>query len=379
MQVVLTYSKAAMRTVPMKAKDKTYTLIDCDVHHILPSFNALLPYLDSTTLRRIEPAINAQAESRNNFQMPRRAYFHPFSTARTDTMDADGTNHASIPQRVKEELLDAYNITYAILMGNNLTTLSGMPDPDLAAGIARAYNDWTDDVWIQSDPRFKHSIWVAPQDPVQAADEIERWASHPDVVQVTMSQMDRLLGQRHYWPIYAAAERHRLPVAFHVGAESAGLNGPQIAVGAPTYYIELQTGVISIGINNVISLVCEGVFERFPTLKVVFLEYGFTWLPGLMWRLDREWTSLRAEVPWVKKPPSEYIVEHMRFGSQPLEVPALKYLHQTLEMMSAERTMIFASDYPHWDFDAPEYVMARLPKSMRRAIAVDNARTLYGL
>jgi uncharacterized protein len=60
-------------------------------------------------------------------------------------------------------------------------------------------------------------------------------------------------------------------------------------------------------------------------------------------------------------------------------VPSLKYLHQTLEMMSAERTMIFASDYPHWDFDAPEYVMARLPKSMRRAIAVDNARTLYGL
>ena len=66
-------------------------------------------------------------------------------------------------------------------------------------------------------------------------------------------------------------------------------------------------------------------------------------------------------------------------GSQPLEVPDLKYLHQTLEMMSAETMMLFATDYPHWDFDDPQYVMARLPKHMRQAIAYDNARQLYGL
>jgi len=366
-------------TASTDSGDKVNKIIDCDVHHILPGFNHLLPYLDKQHLHRIEQAINSKAEARNNFQMPRRAYFHPFSTARVDTMDDDGTNHAANPELVKEELLDRYDIGYAILMGNDLTTLSGMPDPDLAAGIAKAYNTWTDDVWISCDPRFKHSIWVAPQDPAQAVEEINRWGSHPDVVQVAFSQMDILLGKRHYWPIYEAAERHGLPVAFHVGAESAGLNGPQIAVGAPTYYIELQTGVVSIGINNVISLVCEGVFERFPQLKVVFLEYGFTWLPGLMWRLDREWTSLRAEIPWVKQPPSEYILEHMRFGSQPLEVPKLEHLHQTLEMMSAERTMIFATDYPHWDFDDPAYVLQRLPKDMRQAIATDNARELYGL
>lgn len=364
---------------PTGAKASEQRFIDCDVHHILGSFRELLPYLEPAILHRLEPAMNAKAEARNNFQLPRRAYFHPFSTARVDTMDVDGTNHASIPARVQAELLDRYAVDYAILMGNNLTTLSGMPDPDLAAGIARAYNDWTNEVWIRFDRRFKHSIWVAPQDPVQAAAEVERWGHHPDVVQVAMPQMDLLVGKRHYWPIYEAAERHNLPVAFHVGAESAGLNGPQIAVGAPTYYIELQTGVISIGINNVISLIFEGVFDRFPKLKVVFLEYGFTWVPGLMWRMDREWTSLRAEVPWVKRPPSEYLLEHIRFGSQPLETPQLRHLHQTLEMMSAERIMLFATDYPHWDFDDPAYVMQRLPKSMRNAIALENARQLYGL
>ena len=359
--------------------EKKYNLIDADVHHILPGFSTLMPYIEPSLRRRIELASNAKAEARNNFQMPRRAYFNPLSTARVDTMDEDGTNHASIPQRVKEDLLDRYDITYAILMGNDLTTLSGMPDPDLAAGIARAYNDWTDKEWISYDSRFKHSIWVAPQDPIQAAAEVERWGDDPNVVQVAIGQMDILAGKKHYWPIYEAAAKYNLPVGFHVGAESAGNNSHQLAVGAPTHYIELQTGLISIGIQNTISLVCEGVFSQFPSLKVGLLEYGWTWLPGLMWRLDREWLSFRTEVPWVTKPPSEYIKEHIRVGSQPLEAPSQQHLHQTLEMMSAEKMMLFATDYPHWDFDDPNYVMRKLPEHMRKAIAYENARELYRL
>ena len=359
--------------------EKTYKFIDCDVHHILPGFDALMPYIEPGFRRRIELASNARAEARNNFQMPRRAYFNPTSTARVDTMDPDGTNHASIPQRIKEDLLDRYDITYAILMGNDLTTISGMPDPDLAAAITRAYNDWTNEAWIGYDPRFKHSIWVSPQDPQQAADEIHRWGNDPNVVQVAIGQMDILAGKRHYWPIYAAAAEYNLPVGFHVGAESAGNNRTQLAVGPPTHYIELQTGVISIGIQNTISLVCEGVFAKYPNLKVGLFEYGWTWLPGLMWRLDREWHSFRAEVPWVTKPPSEYIVEHIRVGSQPLEAPSKEHLHQTLEMMQADKMMLFATDYPHWDFDDPNYVMRKLPAHMREAIAYKNARELYRL
>ncbi len=130
----------AKQTTPdtQPSNEKTYKYIDCDVHHILPSFDALMPYIETGFRRRIELASNARAEARNNFQMPRRAYFNPTSTARVDTMDADGTNHASIPQRIKEDLLDRYDITYAILMGNDLTTVSGMPDHDLAAAICRA-------------------------------------------------------------------------------------------------------------------------------------------------------------------------------------------------------------------------------------------------
>lgn len=172
-------TKAQVDSSSETSRREPLNIIDCDVHHILGSFNDLVPYLDEWLLRRITPAMSAKAEARNNFQMPRRAYFHPFSTAREDTMDADGTNHAADPVRIKEDLLDRYDIAYAILMGNDLTTVSGTPDPDIAAAIAKAYNDWTDDVWISTDPRFKHSIWVAPQDPVQAYEEIERWGGTP--------------------------------------------------------------------------------------------------------------------------------------------------------------------------------------------------------
>lgn len=329
--------------------------------------------------------MNSRAEARNNFQMPRRAYFHPYSTARVDTMDHDGTNHASIPQRIKEDLLDRYDITYAILMGNDLTTLSGMPDPDLAAAIARAYSPersegsrmrsgfnmiaassirfgWPRKIRFRQQPKLTAGAGI----PMWCRWRCRKWISWQAIATIGPSMRQ------------PPATICRL-ASFHVGAESAGNNGPQIKVGARTYYIELQTGVISIGIQNTISLVCQGVFERFPNLKIVLLEYGWTWIPGLMWRLDREWKSLRAEVPWVIKPPSDYIREHIRVGSQPLEVSNLQHLHQTLEMMSAEKMMVFATDYPHWDFDDPSYVMARLPKHMRKAIAYENARALYGL
>lgn len=373
-------SQVEHSTLTAPAPEKAVKLIDSDVHHVLQNFRQLFPYLSAKIRHRIEPAMGPKANDRNGFRMPRRAYFHPYSTSRGDTVEEDGTQHASVPQLVKADLLDRYDIAYAILLGNDALALSGIPDPDLAAGIATAYNDWSIDVWLNYDPRFKLSIVVAPQDPIQAVQEIERLGEHPGVVQVFVPQMDLLLGKRHYWPIYEAAQRYGLPVVFHVGSESAGINGPQVAIGAPTYYIEVQSGVISIGINNVISLVCEGVFEQFPRLKVVFLEYGWTWIPGLMWRLDREWKSLRAEVPWLKRPPREYILEHMRFGLQPLEdeMP-LAHLHQTLEMMSAERILLFATDYPHWDFDDPSYVAQRIPKHMRQRILIDNARELYRL
>lgn len=128
-----------------------------------------------------------------------------------------------------------------------------------------------------------------------------------------------------------------------------------------------------------ISLVCSGVFERFPKLKFVLAEGGFAWIPPLMWRLDRAAERLAAEVPHLRRPPSEYVKEHFWFTTQPIEEPEKQeYFSQTLRALDMDHGFLFASDYPHWDFDAPDTALPRtLPPRFRDQIFVENALALY--
>ena len=138
------------------------------------------------------------------------------------------------------------------------------------------------------------------------------------------------------------------------------------------YVLQFQSGLIS--------LVCNGVFEKFPELKIVLLEGGFSWVPGMMWKLDQSWAALRREVPWLKRPPSEYIREHIRFGTQPMEEPPdPKHLLSIIDMLGSDKLLMFATDFPHWDFDAPAHALpAALPAELRRKILWENAREFYG-
>lgn len=147
------------------------------------------------------------------------------------------------------------------------------------------------------------------------------------------------------------------------------------------FYIEDHTGVSQALQNHIASLVYEGVFERFPTLKIVMIEGGFAWLRPLMWRLDECWRRLGEEVPHVQRPPSEYVREHIWISTQPVEEPPdPAYFEQLLDQMDMNDRVMFATDYPHWDFDAPSQALPRgLNAGLREAIMSENARKLYRL
>ena len=114
---------------------------------------------------------------------------------------------------------------------------------------------------------------------------------------------------------------------------------------------------------------------------MVLLEGGFAWLPGLMWRLNKNWKGLRREVPWVRRLPSEIIREHFRLSTQPMEEPEdPKQFLPLLEMLGSDDLLLFATDYPHWDFDAPDQAFpVRLPAALERKIMSENARAVYRL
>jgi predicted TIM-barrel fold metal-dependent hydrolase len=131
--------------------------------------------------------------------------------------------------------------------------------------------------------------------------------------------------------------------------------------------------------SSVVSLICHGVFERFPRLKYVLAECGFAWAVDVMWRLERDWKAQREEVPWVKKHPFEYLESNVRFTTQPFyEAEKREQIEAVLEVIRAEKTLLFSSDYPHWDFDDPRRALADVPAAIRERVFVDNAVETFG-
>jgi hypothetical protein len=276
---------------------------------------------------------------------------------------------------MRSQLLDEWGISRAILLPFG----GSSPNVDFVVARARAENDFMVAEWLGREPRLRGSISIAWEDPAAAVAEIERVASEPGFVQIGgYVRSAHLLGNRTYWPIYDAAAQCDLPIGIHFGGWSFG---PPTGSGRQTFYSEEKGGIATIAQDQVISLVCEGVFERFPRLRVVMIENGFAWLPALMWRLDRSWRKLKDELPYSSRLPSEYIRDHIWTTTQPIEEPPSdKQFLALLEQMNMNDHILFATDYPHWDFDAPTRTFpACLPPELRTKILGANANELYRL
>src|SRR5207248_2420177 len=150
--------------------------------------------------------------------------------------------------------------------------------------------------------------------------------------------------------------------------------------GWPSFYIEEMVGHAQCQQTVLASLVLEGVFERHPTLKMIMIEAGFGWAPSLSWRLDKTFERLRSEVPHLKRRPSEYIRDHIWWTTQPMEDPEQRdHLFQLIDWIGWDR-LLFATDYPHWDYDDPSRALpAGVSDANRDAFYLGNARKLYGI
>lgn len=255
------------------------------------------------------------------------------------------------------------------------------PDRRYAAAVCTAYNDWLIEEGLAADERLRGSIAVAQTDPARAASEIERVGDHDRIVQVIMGSGTRVsLGNERYWPIYEAACANDLPVAIHAGAEGFGVANPNTAAGFPSTAVERHAVVPANFMGQLLNLVLEGPFVEYPDLRVVLIGCGYSWLPSFCWRIDKCWKGLRDDFPWVERPPSEYVRDHMYVVADRLDEPATPgHVETMLEMAWGEEVLMFGSNYPRWNRHEPDDGLPAVDETLAAAIRADTARVLYGL
>ncbi len=250
--------------------------------------------------------------------------------------------------------LDALGVDIGVLIPDCFLLHAAIRQTDYAVEIARAYNRWVVDEWLTENNGLVGAVLAPHHDPVAAAAEIRRYAGHPQVgaVYLPTACVDPLYGHRRYDPMYDAAQETGLPVILHSGlnvhpAFPFNLHGYETFFAAHTLSHPFSM------MANLVSIMETGVPVRFPRLKFMFTEAGITWVPFFMLRLDREYTTMRRDVPLLTDRPSAYIRQCMVFATQPLEEPErMADLGGFLEFLG-EDAVVFASDWPHLDFDHP--------------------------
>jgi predicted TIM-barrel fold metal-dependent hydrolase len=358
---------------PEPGKEARTAIIDGDFHPAVRHIKDLKPYL---------PAHAWEVLSTYGMRRRHGMGYEPYpksapNACRRDAWPEEGGRPGSSLALIQRQYLDAYGVSYAIMGPLGISGQSEL-NHDLAVALASAVNDWQRDAFTRPDPRLRSGIVVPYEDAEASVREIDRCAPDAAYAQVFMlTRTGEPAGNRRYWPIYEAAERHGLPVGLHVFGASGH---PYTGAGWPSYYVEEGAGHSTSCQTVVTSLVIEGAFERFPKLKVVIVEGGFAWLAPLMWRLDKLYERMRSEVPHLKRKPSEYIREHVWCTTQPIEEPAEpRHLYEMMELTGWDR-LLFASDYPHWDFDDPLRTFpAGLAPDRRKQILGGNARAVYRL
>jgi predicted TIM-barrel fold metal-dependent hydrolase len=283
------------------------------------------------------------------------------------------------PELVREQLLDGCGVEWALLTGGQMYATSCHPDSDYANALSRAFNDFTTEQWLAADSRLRCAITVNARDPEWSAAEIRRMAAERQVVAVLLPGGSLMpYGQRFYRPIHEACVEHDLVLAIHYGTEGTGVNPPPTPVGFPSRFAEASLMRANLLQVHFSSFIFEGVFERLPGLKLLMLEGGFTWVPPYLWHLDQTWAEVRIQTPWVSRYPSEYVIESVRVGSRPFDGPTPDGpLLDVLEWMEAGKTLLFASDYPRWDWTDPATTFEIAPAPLRERILAGNATDFF--
>jgi predicted TIM-barrel fold metal-dependent hydrolase len=285
----------------------------------------------------------------------------------------------SVPRQVQliRRSLDQMGLDYQVVFPNALLYLGMHPVKELEVHLANAYNRWLVEKMLPEEPRLKAMLYLPFNNPEAAEETIRRFQGKPGVAGFLItSSRHKPVHSNEYMRLYSMLEESGETLAFH-----AHLNWIDEYTRQLNRFISMHA--ISFVLCNLVHLtnwIINGLPERFPNLKVLWIESGISWLAFATQRLDSEYLMRTSEAPLLKKLPSEYISE-MFFTSQPMEQTNMKLLEATFEAIKAPTQLVYASDWPHWDFDLPSTIwdLPFLDERSKRNILGFNAAKLFNL
>jgi len=285
----------------------------------------------------------------------------------------------SVPREValSRKAMDCMALDYQIFFPSALLFLGMHPQREIEAELATAYNRWIVEHVLPHEPRMKAMLYLPYNTPEAAEATVKRFLGAPGVVGfLVTSTRYQPVHANEYMRLYAMLEEANMPIGFH-----AHHNWSNEYTRTLNRFLSMHA--ISFVMSNIVHLtnwVINGLPVRFPKLKVLWIESGLAWLPFLMQRLDHEYLMRVSEAPLLKRLPSEYISE-MFYTMQPMEATNLKLLEGTFEAIRADTQLLYASDWPHWDFEVPAKVfdLPFLDERARRNILGLNAARVFNL
>ena len=256
-------------------------------------------------------------------------------------------------------------------------------EPEFALALCRAWNDWIAG-FCQADPaRMKAAALLTLHDAALAAGELRRCVEQHGFVgaQMMPNPVNGVnLHDPRLDPLWAEAQRLGVPICFHPAPHNYGHDH------FINRFLSRPSTTMTLGLNNpvelmaaIASMTAGGVLERFPRLRVAFLEGNCSWLPWLLWRLDEYWQmSSEGEDASLRMLPSEYF-RRQCFISVDADEDQVEWVIRTL----GDDALVFSTDYPHPDSHFPEaterFLDLPIPPGSRRRILWDNCARLYGM
>ncbi|MGE3644027.1 MAG: amidohydrolase family protein [Beijerinckiaceae bacterium] len=375
------YLAAAARQA---ARYEDYELIvDTDAHlQEGRFFGELLSFMENDVLRDIgetqlkaglrTPLINMQPGM--SFQSLSGRVPHQSGPGETvDEPDTHGHPFAQIMRRS----IDAMGCDYQVIFPTAMLHLGMNPMEDIEIYMARAYCRWLTEMVLPEDKRFIGLAYL----PFNNVDECERivreFGANPQIVGFTICAVrHKPVWHNQYMRLYSMIEETGKPLVFHAGPHWDDPSFAQL-----NRFVSMHAlSFVHYNLIHMTNWIVNAMPERFPQMKVLWVESGLAWIPYLMQRLDHEVLLRPSEAPGLKRMPSEYM-QDMYYTSQPMESWDLKMLEATMEKMKAPTQLLYASDWPHWDFDPPGSI-ANLPflsQEAKKNILGLNAAKLFNL